>query len=142
MYDENQLLAEILNQVKIKKFPEEYVELTRDMEVLELPAGDEISLYRELEGIYLLVDQHRIFFNNPILAKFCYYAAKNGSKTIAVPPPDKAKKAVKRYLEDLSNIKGLIDEKVDALHLTGGETENIKEKMYMSLGLYGIIEPV
>ncbi len=60
-------------------------------------------MYRELEGVFVMINGERLFFNQPTFAKFIFYCAKSGVTEVSVPDAKAAKKAVKDLEQEINN---------------------------------------
>ena len=90
-----EIMGELTRGIAAKSFPADFIGSDYEGEVTELPAGQEVSMYRELEGVFVMIDGDRLFFNQPAFAKFIFYCAKAGVTEVAVPEARAARKAVK-----------------------------------------------
>ena len=78
------LATKIAAGITPRKFPDEFAELDPRGEITRIPGGKEVSMYRELEGVFVMIDGDRLFFNQPAFAKFIFYCAKAGVTEVAV----------------------------------------------------------
>lgn len=61
-------------------------------------------MYRELEGIFVMIGTQRLFFNNPAYAKFIFYSAKAGLKEVRLPETKIAKKANRELEQHMESV--------------------------------------
>lgn len=112
----------MLNGISVKRFPDAYIVPGTSGDSLILPRANEISMYRELEGVYLLLDGSRIFFNSQQQAKYAFYSALNGATEITVPESQMAARIVRSYLHDLQEIYVEIRRRIESM---GCEDESL-----------------
>ena len=125
----------IASGITPRKFPEDYAELDPTGEVTHIPMGKEVSMYRELEGVFVMIDGDRLFFNQPAFAKFIFYCAKAGVTEVAVPDAKIAKKAVKGLEQEIGTVTYKIESELENLNLGEGEKKEIAQAVLDKLGL-------
>ncbi len=130
----------IVSGISVRKFPDDYLAPGTPGDRLIMPKASEISMYRELEGVYLLLDGSRIFFNSQQQAKYAFYSAINGSRDIIVPESREAARATKNYLSDLQEIYGKIVRRIESMGCTGKENEGLFAQCLELLGIARISE--
>ena len=129
------LATKIAAGITPRKFPDEFAELDPRGEITRIPGGKEVSMYRELEGVFVMIDGDRMFFNQPAFAKFIFYCAKAGVTEVAVPDAKVAKKAVKGLEQEIGNVTYSIESELDSLNLSEGEKREIIQAVLDKLGL-------
>lgn len=102
--DNSRIIAEITRGMEPKKFPEDFIGSDYDGDISNIPTGKEVSMYRELEGVYIMIDGQRFFFNQPPYAKFVFYCAKAGITEVKVPDAKLAKKATRELEEEITTV--------------------------------------
>lgn len=139
--DNSRIIREITSGIKPKTFPEGFIGTDYDGDMTRIPSGREVSMYRELEGVYLMIDGQRLFFNQMAYAKFVFYCAKAGITEIKVPDSELAKKATKGLEEEISNITHLLRKRLKETNLgEAWERELLGESLeYLGLGYYSDI---
>ncbi len=130
----------IVSGITVKRFPYDYLAPGTPGDRLILPRAAEISMYRELEGIYLLLDGNRIFFNSQQQAKYAFYSAIYGSTDIVVPESREAARATRNYLVDLRKIYGEIESRIASLGCEGKGNEDLFVQCLEKLGIARIDE--
>ena len=133
--DIDEAVNSILGRLAVKRFPRDFLPEGTRGEILRIPRASEISMYRELEGIYLLLDGNRIFFNNPVLAKYAFYAAKQGETEILVPGTDEAKKLLKEFREYTHQIRIRIQTEADSMNFPEDNSAEIVSACLSELGI-------
>lgn len=118
-----------------RKFPDDYVQLEPHGDITRIPRGEEVSMYRELEGVFVMIDGDRLFFNQPAFAKFIFYCAKAGVTEVAVPEAKAAKKAVKGLEQEINSVLYRISEEMEVLMVPEGQKRNVLEMVLGSLGI-------
>ncbi len=104
---------EIAAGITPKRFPDDFLDQNQKGEITRIPAGTEVSMYRELEGVFVMIDGERLFFNQPIFAKFIFYCAKSGITEVHVPEAKDAKKAIKGLEQEINGILFSIDQEME-----------------------------
>ena len=117
-----------------RRFPDDYVELDRNGEVTRIPAGKEVSMYRELEGIFVMIDGERLFFNQPAFAKFIFYCAKAGVTEVAVPEAKAAKKAVKGLEQEINSVLYRVGQEMEEQKVPEGQKREVLGQVLSILG--------
>jgi hypothetical protein len=117
--------ATIMKRLKFKSFPDDF--LPANYKGLDLSVGpfEEISMYRELEGVNLLIDSRRIFFGSIQQAKFAFFALKAGKQEVRIPDEEDAKYALRQYRRYLSEIEAAIIEEAKELGAEGKEQDEV-----------------
>ncbi len=118
-----------------RKFPDDYAEPDPHGETTHIPRGKEVSMYRELEGVFVMIDGDRLFFNQPAFAKFIFYCAKAGVTEVAVPDAKVAKKAVKGLEQEIGTVTYKIESELENLNLQEEEKRLIFQAALDRLGL-------
>ncbi len=129
------LATKIAAGITPRKFPDDFADLEPQGEITRIPRGKEVSMYRELEGVFVMIDGNRLFFNQPPFAKFIFYCAKAGITEVAVPDAKVAKKAVKALEQEISNVTYRIESELENLNLGEGEKRETIQAVLDKLGL-------
>lgn len=129
------MAMEIASRITPRKFPDDYVELDPKGEITRVPHGKEVSMYRELEGVFVMIDGDRLFFNQPAFAKFIFYCAKAGVTEVAVPDAKAAKKAVKGLEQEINSVLFRVKQEMESLMVPEGSK---KEVLHLVLEILGI----
>lgn len=130
-----EVASEIASGISPKKFPHDYVELDPRGEITSIPRGKEVSMYRELEGVFVMIDGDRLFFNQPAFAKFIFYCAKAGITDVAVPDAKAAKKAIKGLEQEIDTVASRIENDLGKYNLSEEEKKEIFQAVLEKLGL-------
>jgi hypothetical protein len=103
--DLNGMAVNLLKELKLRRFPEDF--LPENYEGLTLRTGPfrEISMYRELEGVNLLIDDRRIFFGSIQQAKFALISLKSGHEEVRIPEENEAKTALRHYRRYVAEVE-------------------------------------
>ena len=109
-FDLDRAADDISSKIILKKFPWEYLRETDEHGMVTVPSGNDIIMFRQMEGVSLLIDGQAVFFNDAIEAKYIYYCAK--SRLTEVPMPDRRaiKRIIREFNEDLGNWKIKVEE--------------------------------
>ena len=111
----DQVLDKIRKEVRFRTFPEEYLKGFKVVGEITVETGSDIFMYRELEGINVVVDGKKTFFNDPYLAKYYYYSSLLGLNRVVVPDKESVRRVVKVLEMDLRNYRDLIDQYLSVL---------------------------
>ncbi len=103
------LAARIASRSPLKSFPEDYLEDAKD-DLIEIPAGTEIMMFRQDENIVVSIDSVRLYFRTYDQAKYIYYSAKRGSRLVINPASVDIQKAVGAFEFHLDQTLRMIDE--------------------------------
>lgn len=129
------IAREIAAGIAPRKFPDDYVELDPNGEITRIPAGREVSMYRELEGVFVMIDGDRLFFNQPAFAKFIFYCAKAGVTEVAVPEARAARKAVKALEQEINNVLYGIQQDMEKHGVPEGQKRAVLQEALKILGI-------
>ena len=129
-----EIMGELTRGIAAKSFPADFIGSDYEGEVTELPSGQEVSMYRELEGIYVMIDGQRLFFNNPVYAKFIFYSAKAGLRKVRVPDARIARKATKGLEQEMSNTIYEIQTRIEKYRLFEEEKKQLLDDALKALG--------
>jgi len=111
MPTENEKVVEIIrSSIKFRTFPDDYLKGFTLVGEISVETGSDIFMYRELEGINVVVDGKRTFFNDPYLAKYYYYASLMGLRKLALPEKENVRRVVKTLEMELRNFRDFIDQ--------------------------------
>lgn len=130
----------ILSGLDIRVFPDGYLEDSADMPQFDLPTGDEVMMYRELEGVFVMFGYERIFFKDPYEAKYVYYCAKKGMARIRMPDTRTLKKVIRDFQNDLESLRAQIEKEADRLGLNVEEKSEVVGLCAKKLGYYDIMD--
>ncbi|WP_393971282.1 hypothetical protein OXIME_001552 [Oxyplasma meridianum] len=111
----DQVLDKIRTNVRFRAFPEEYLKGFKVVGEMEIENGSDIFMYRELEGINVVVDGRKTFFNDPYLAKYYYYSSLIGLSSVMIPNKESVRRVIKVLETDLRNYRDLIDQYLSVL---------------------------
>lgn len=139
--DNSRIIREITSGITPKAFPEGFIGNDYEGDLSKIPYGREVSMYRELEGVFIMIDGQRLFFNQPAFAKFVFYCAKAGITEFRVPDAKLAKKATKGLEEEISNVTYELRKRLRETNLGEKcEKELLEEALeYLGLGYYSDI---
>lgn len=113
------ILSEITEGITVREFPTGFISEEYEGDETAIPVGEEVSMYRELEGVFVMIDGQRLFFNNPAYAKFIFYCAKAGLSSVKVPEAKIAKKAVRALEQDVENLIHELESRLQASGFQG-----------------------
>lgn len=130
----------IIGKINYPKFPEDYLNTGEKLTEFQLPPGEEVMMYRELEGVFVMFDYERIFFKDPYEAKYVYYCAKKGMRTIQMPGTKGLKKLIRDFQTDLENLRFEIERESQNFDLTIADRKKIVEVCAQKLGYYDIMD--
>jgi hypothetical protein len=111
----DQVLEKIRTSVRFRPFPEDYLKGFKVVGEISVETGSDIFMYRELEGINVVVDGNKTFFNDPYLAKYYYYSSLLGLNHVQVPDKESVRRVVKVLEMDLRNYRDQIDQYLSVL---------------------------
>ncbi len=139
--DNSRIIRDITAGIAPKTFPEGFIGTDYEGDTSRIPSGLEVSMYRELEGVFIMIDGQRLFFNQPAFAKFVFYCAKAGITEVRVPDAKLAKKATKGLEEEISNITFELKKRLKETNLgEKWERELLEEALeYLGIGYYSDI---
>ncbi|MCL4345156.1 MAG: hypothetical protein M1375_03820 [Candidatus Thermoplasmatota archaeon] len=100
----------ILRECKLGVFPLDYLDSKAEYREIALPVGTDIFLYRETEGVNLVIDGNKMYFNERQVAKYCFYCAVMGYEKIQIPDVVETFEIVKRFEGDLQSASSIISE--------------------------------
>ena len=123
------VVDKIRKSIDYRTFPDDYLKGFRMVGEIAVETGSDIFMYRELEGINVVVDGKRTFFNDPYLAKYYYYASLMGFHKIALPEKENVRKVVRLLENELRASRGMIDESLSVLDEIG-KRKAINELMH------------
>lgn len=136
----DEVAERIIEKINMRKFPEDYLESGEKMTEFQLPPGDEIMMYRELEGVFVMFDYERIFFKDPYEAKYVYYCAKQGMRVIRMPGTRTLKKLIRDFQADLENLRFEIEREAGKFNIGDAEIKKVIEVCSQKLGYYDIMD--
>jgi hypothetical protein len=95
----------IVAKVRVRKFPEDYVnyDVVGVQSKIEAPKANSLRLGNDLMGAYVEFGSKKIRFDSIDDAKFVYYAARSGQNVVRIP--DNANVVLKRYERDIQEIR-------------------------------------
>lgn len=139
--DNSRIIRDVTRGIEPKKFPEGFIGTDYEGDISRIPSGREVSMYRELEGVFIMIDGQRLFFNQPAFAKFVFYCAKAGITEVKVPEAKLARKATKGLEEEITNVTYEIRKRLKETNLgEQWEKELLQESLeYLGLGYYSDI---
>ena len=139
--DNSRIIEEVTRGIKTKKFPEGFIGSDFEGDISHIPSGEEVTMYRELEGVYIMIDGQRFFFNQPPYAKFVFYCAKAGITEVKVPEAKLAKKATKGLEEEITNLTYELKKRIHEYSLgEQWERELLEEALrHLGVGYYSDI---
>jgi hypothetical protein len=136
----HQILDKIRTGIIFRPFPSDYLKAFRVMGEIAVETGSDIYMYRELEGINVVVDGQKTFFNDPYLAKYYYYSSLLGLNRVEVPDKESVRRVVKVLEMDLRNYRDQIDQYLSLLdeeHRKNAVSELMKSDPNFRMALYG-----
>ncbi len=98
----------VLNDGRMGLFPDDYLSKDSNYREIEIPQGKDIFLYRETEGVNLVIDGNKMYFNERHMAKYFFYCAVIGHKRIRVPDVLESGEVLKRFESDLQRASSII----------------------------------
>ncbi len=108
---------DLKQRIGFKKFPEDYLTGVKWEKYMELPKGSDIFMYRETEGIYLVIDMEKFYFLDLALARFVQMCALTGNTSAPILSHSDASRVVKNFKNDIekwdSIMRDLLKEKSD-----------------------------
>lgn len=126
---------ELANGLRASTFPEDYIGWDYEGEVMEIPVtNEEVSMYRELEGVFVMIGTERLFFNNPAYAKFIFYAAKAGLRQVRVPEAKIARKANRGIEQEIEDTVAELERRAGDLNISGAERSRMVRKALETMG--------
>lgn len=127
--------SKLTEGIVARAFPRDFIGIDYEGDITKIPKGQEVSMYRELEGVFVMIDGERLFFNNPAYAKFIFYCAKAGLTEVKVPDAKQAKKAVKGLEQEINNVIYELDRRLGELNLPEEEKKKKLENALKTLGI-------
>jgi hypothetical protein len=109
------VIEKIVEAVRFRPFPEDYLKGFKVVGEISVETGSDIFMYRELEGINVVVDGRKTFFNDPYLAKYYYYSSLLGLNRVTVPDKESVRRVIKVLEMDLRNSRDQIDQYLSVL---------------------------
>ncbi len=100
----------VLKETKLGHFPKDYLNSENEYGEIEIPTGQDIFLYRETEGVNLVIDGRKMYFNERQMAKYCFYCAVIGYSKIKIPNVIEAGEVIRNFEKDLQNASSIIME--------------------------------
>lgn len=139
--DNSRIIEEVTRGIVPKQFPEGFIGSDYEGDISRIPSGKEVTMYRELEGVYIMIDGQRFFFNQPPYAKFVFYCAKAGITEVNVPEAKLAKKATKGLESEITNLTYELRERIHGYNLgEQWEREILDEALeHLGVGYYSDI---
>lgn len=131
----SKIIEEVTRGIVTKKFPEDFIGSDYEGDISNIPYGREVSMYRELEGVYIMIDGQRFFFNQPPYAKFVFYCAKAGITEVKVPEAVLARKATKGLEEEITNVTFELKKRLRETNLGEEWEREILQEALESLGV-------
>ena len=108
--ENEKVIEKIRSSIKFRTFPDDYLKGFTLVGEISVETGSDIFMYRELEGINVVVDGKRTFFNDPYLAKYYYYASLMGLRKLPLPEKENVRRVVKTLEMELRNFRDFIDQ--------------------------------
>ncbi len=106
------IAKEIIKDLNIKKFPEDYVDEYTD-EILQINEDGEIGLGNDLNGLYVSIGNRKIYIENKFKQKYIYYNLLIGNKNIKIAK--NMDEAINDYENDLKDWKKIIIGKINEI---------------------------
>jgi hypothetical protein len=106
------IAKEIIKDLNIKKFPEDYVDEYTD-EILQINEDGEIGLGNDLNGLYVSIGNRKMYIENKIKQKYIYYNLLIGNKNIKMAK--NMDEAINDYENDLKDWKRIIIGKINEI---------------------------
>ena len=104
-------------RIGFRKFPDDYTAGMKWEAEMELPKGKDIFMYRETEGIYVVIDFKKFYFLDLALARFIQICALAGNTKAPILSHSDASRLVRAFKEDMEKwdlaINELLKEKPD-----------------------------
>lgn len=138
--DLEDIAGEILSRLDIRPFPDGYIEEGEKLAEFDLPDGDEIMMYRELEGVFVMFDYERVFFKDPYEAKYVYYCAKRGMSRIRMPGTASLRRIIKEFQSDVENLRSQLEKEAGRFRLNDDEKSRLIEICARKLGYDEIMD--
>ncbi|AKA48002.1 hypothetical protein IX51_01620 [uncultured archaeon] len=138
--DLESIAEKILSSLDIRPFPDGYIEDGGKLAEFDLPKGDEVMMYRELEGVFVMFGYERIFFKDPYEAKYVYYCAKRGMSRIRMPETKPLKRIIKEFQADVENLRAQLEKEAAMFSLNDDERSRLVEICAGKLGYDGIMD--
>lgn len=133
--DNSKIISDITRGLNPKKFPEDFIGQDYEGDISHIPAGKEVTMYRELEGVYIMIDGQRFFFNQPPYAKFVFYCAKAGITEVKVPDAKLSKTATKGLEGEITNMTFELRKRLKELNLGDQWEREVFQEALDQLGL-------
>lgn len=130
----DRIIERVTDGVSVKRFPEGFIGDDYQGDETVIPSGKEVSMYRELEGVYVMIDGQRLFFNNPAYAKFIFYCAKAGLTRVKVPDSTLARRAVRGIEEEIEKTIYEISSRIDAMGISRDQKGAVLDEALRSIG--------
>ncbi len=142
MPDDIEKLAErIISDIKPKSFPEDYLPADEKTTDFVIPQAEDIMMYRELEGVFVMLDGERIFFKDPYEAKYIFYCAKKGVTNVRIPGTRTLKRILKDFQSYLENVRYEVTREGEKYNLDEGQKDELIDACAKKLG-YDLIADI
>ena len=125
----------IIKEIKLKKFPDDYV--TDKMGMIKIEIGSKVKIGKDLNGTFVSFDGNKKYYESEELARYVYYCAILGIEDI--PIPTNVKLVLEKFIEDVKSINSELNIKINTIT----ENDEYRKKLYnlciRKLGLSQII---
>ncbi len=135
------IAEDIIGKISPRSFPEDYLPGDEQTADFTIPKSEEVMMYRELEGVYVMLDGERIFFKDPYEAKYIFYCAKSGVTTVRMPGTKTLKKILKEFQNYLEHLRYEVEKETDKLGLNEKDRDLVIDACSRKLG-YDLIADI
>lgn len=115
----------ILEDLNVPSFPDGYMRDGEKVTEHPIPTGTEIAMYRQLEGVSVMIGDEVLFFKNHYEAKFVYYCAKRGLDRARMPETQPLKRVLRDFQNDIEGLRKKIEDEAASRGLTDEETDEV-----------------
>ncbi len=125
------LAAGIVRNSRVKSFPEDYYD-TGEEDVVNIPIGEQVSMFRQDEYVVVSIDDKRLYFMKVDEAKYIFYSAKRGQSNIPSPRNLDLSAGIEKFENDMDSTLHDINE--IAKGLDGAIVDSLKKLCSNLLG--------
>jgi hypothetical protein len=131
------IASRIIDEMPLKRFPHDYIREADQYGNVEIPSGDEVIMFRQMEGVSLLIDEQTMFFNDAVEAKYIFYCAKAGITKAPMPERRTIKRIIREFNEDLESWRSGVEGR--AIELSPENAPEVVEACIRKSGYYSIM---
>jgi hypothetical protein len=111
-----------MKDVKIRNFPSAYLKSDWELVSVSVIPGRELFMYRQDEGLNLVIDGRKIYFDDPYITKFYYFSSILGLQEVRIPNKENTRHLIKKFERDMDDDR----KNVESIVMNTSESDRVK----------------